>query len=277
MTDPTAVTIRPLENRQDYEACVRLQREIWGEDFRDVVPATILMVSQRVGGIAAGAFDERTKLLGFVFGLSGVRDDRRAHWSDMLAVRPDAREQGIGTRLKRFQREQLLEHGIEAAFWSYDPLVARNAHFNINRLGAVPIEYVADMYGDTGSTLHRGLDTDRLVVRWPLSDSAMTRRLRGHPSELGETVNQAPIIEPTAVGAQSVKLPDAPWVRIAVPTDIDTVKRQTPEVAQAWQLAVRLAFESYLARGYRVAGFCRTTGSRYPWYALNRSEGEGSC
>ena len=275
MTDLADVTIRALESRHDYDACVRLQRETWGQDFRDVVPATILMVSQRVGGVAAGAFDGQ-QLLGFVFGVSGVRDDERAHWSDMLAVRPEARGRGIGRRLKCYQREKLLQYGIKTAFWSYDPLVAPNAHFNLNQLGAVPMEYVADMYGDTGSALHRGLETDRLVVRWSLSDPAVTRRLRGDTTRLDDAATQAPMI-----GAETVQtpdeLPDASWVRIAVPCDVAMVKQQTPDVARAWQLAVRQSFDWYLGRGYRVAGFRLAAGSERPWYALNRSAGEDSC
>ena len=275
MTDLADVTIRALESRHDYDACVRLQRETWGQDFRDVVPATILMVSQRVGGVAAGAFDGQ-QLLGFVFGVSGVRDDRRAHWSDMLAVRPEDRGRGIGRRLKCYQREKLLQHGIETAFWSYDPLVAPNAHFNLNQLGAVPMEYVVDMYGDTGSALHRGLETDRLVVRWSLVDPAVTRRLRGDTTRLDDAATQAPMIGPETVQTPD-ELPDASWVRVAVPRDVAMVKQQTPDVARAWQLTVRKSFDWYLGRGYRVAGFRLAAGSSRPWYALNRSEGEDSC
>ncbi len=275
MTDLADVTIRALESRHDYDACVRLQRETWGQDFRDVVPATILMVSQRVGGVAAGAFDGQ-QLLGFVFGVSGVRDDERAHWSDMLAVRPEARGRGVGRRLKCYQREKLLQHGIETAFWSYDPLVAPNAHFNLNQLGAVPMEYVADMYGDTGSALHRGLETDRLVVRWSLSDPAVTRRLRGDTTRLDDAATQAPMIGPETVSRQTscrtrrgCALPCHATLRWL------SNKRRT--VARAWQLAVRQSFDWYLGRGYRVAGFRLAAGSSRPWYALNRSEGEDSC
>src|SRR4051794_9386239 len=82
------IDIRPLRSLDELRACVALQRETWGDEFTDVVPASILKVSQRVGGVAAGAFDGDGKLLGFVYGLTGVENGQIVHWSDMLAVRP---------------------------------------------------------------------------------------------------------------------------------------------------------------------------------------------
>ncbi|MGD2218255.1 MAG: GNAT family N-acetyltransferase, partial [Gemmatimonadales bacterium] len=140
-------TIRPLESRDDFLQCVALQHETWGEDFEECVPPSILQVSQKVGGVSAGAFDADGRLVGFVFGLSGVRHGRLAHWSDMLAVREELRGRGLGQRLKAYQLSQLLERGIEVAYWTYDPLEAGNANININRLSAFPVEYVPNMYG----------------------------------------------------------------------------------------------------------------------------------
>ncbi len=251
---PFEVTLRPLASRDDYAACVRLQREIWGRDFADVVPATILMVSQRVGGVAAGAFDAAGRLLGFVFGISGVRDRTLAHWSNMLAVHPDARRRGLGIRLKRYQRQRLLADGIEIASWSFDPLVAANANLNVNGLGALPAEYVVDMYGDTGSTLHRGLATDRFVVEWNLTAACVERLLAGHGDPLPGAADAA-----AAVGldcrAPGAELPVDPWVRVAVPAPIDVLKANEPALAGAWQHMHRRVLPWYLARGYRVAGF----------------------
>lgn len=130
------VEVRPLQSGDEYRACVALQRETWGADFGEVVPATILKVSQRVGGLTAGAFDETGELLGFVFGLTGLEAGRPAHWSHMLAVREDVRDLGIGRRLKEFQRDFLLPLAVEVIYWTFDPLVARNAHLNLNLLGA---------------------------------------------------------------------------------------------------------------------------------------------
>src|SRR5215210_1930783 len=141
------VTIRDLQTLEEYLACCELQEETWGRGFSERVPAAILRVSQKIGGVTAGAFAPDGQMIGFVFGMTGLRDGKPAHWSDMLAVREHARGHHLGDRLKHFQRERVRALGCELMLWTYDPLVARNAHFNINRLGAMPVEYVTDMYG----------------------------------------------------------------------------------------------------------------------------------
>ena len=119
MTNSTAgLVLRRFESRDDHQQCVELQRATWGRDFTECVPPSILQVSQKVGSVAAGAFDEDGRLAGFVFGLSGLRDGRSAHWSHMLAVRSELRGTGLGTKLKAFQRDLLLESGIEVARWT---------------------------------------------------------------------------------------------------------------------------------------------------------------
>ena len=240
------VIIRPLSRREDCEACVELQRDTWGRDFVDVVPATILQVSQRVGAVAAGAFATDGRLVGFVFGISGVRNGATAHWSDMLAVRPEARGQGLGRRLKLHQRRQLLADGVERVFWSFDPLVARNARLNLVELGAVAVEYVPDMYGDTGSVLHRGLATDRLIVEWRLRDPAVERILDGEPDEAPGEALTAPVVTTPAAGDEPAPLPRAPWLRVELPGDIERLKAAAPDEAWRWQQHLRRVFGNRL-------------------------------
>ena len=272
------VTIRPLETRAEYEACVALQRDIWGRDFMDVVPATILMVSQQVGGVASGAFDAG-RLVGFVFGISGVRDRVTAHWSDMLAVRPEARGRGLGRRLKLHQRERLLAVGIERVYWTFDPLVARNARLNLTTLGASPVEYVSNMYGDTGSRLHRGLDTDRFIVEWRLRDPAVERRLAGTPARLPAAAQEGPIVTVALVGVAPVPddapLPDAPWVRVELPADVARLKADAPDLARRWQQSLRRAFTTYLnARHARVAGVHADPDTGRWFYTVDTTGGD---
>ena len=270
MPDRPPIHFRALTSRRDCEACVDLQRDVWGADFADVVPATILMVSQRVGGVAVGAFDASERLVGFVFGLTGLEQGAPVHWSDMLAVRPDVREHGIGLQLKRCQRRQLLEQGVEIVSWSYDPLVARNANLNLNRLGAIPTEYVIDMYGDTGSTLHRGLATDRLIVTWRLRDARVDAALAGRPPTPPEATGAPLVVLDRTEEDAEADLPDAPVVRLAIPASIDVIKTESLDEARRWQALLRRAFPHYLAAGYAVAGFVRGDDD-LAWYVLTRT------
>ncbi|MFW6193869.1 MAG: GNAT family N-acetyltransferase, partial [Gemmatimonadota bacterium] len=127
------VRIRQVATAEEYEACVAVQRSAWGETFTDLLPASHLQIAHETGGIVAGAFGDGGRLLGFVFGVPALEDGTVYHWSHMLAVRPEARGGGLGTRLKLRQRELLLDRGVRTARWTFDPLEARNAHINLNR------------------------------------------------------------------------------------------------------------------------------------------------
>lgn len=230
------VRIRPFDGNAELEQCVELQRITWGRGFDQLVPTAILLAALRTGGIASGAFAPDGTLLGFVFGISGVDDGTPIHWSDMLAVRPEARGLGLGIALKRHQRELLLERGVQRVYWTFDPLEARNAHINFRRLGVVAREYLRDVYGETGSDLHAGIGTDRLVAEWHIATPRVEARLAGAPDRSGEA--------PDASAAQRV--------RIDVPLDIQNVKRDSPEKAAEWRRVTRAAFEHYLGDGYIV-------------------------
>ncbi len=89
--------------------------------------------------------------------LSSLAPDRRT---------PGISRRGVGRRLKFFQRQDALKRGIGLVEWTFDPLELKNAHFNLVRLGAVARVLIPNCYGITGSALHAGLPTDRLVAEW---------------------------------------------------------------------------------------------------------------
>ena len=281
------VVIRALTTQADLRACVALQYETWGADFGEAVPPAILAVTQRLGGVAAGAFDAGGRLLGFVFGLTGVERGRIVHWSDMLAVRPERRDAGLGRRLKAWQRDAARAAGAEVMYWTYDPLVARNAHLNFNRLGVRAHEYVEDMYGESTSVLHRGLGTDRLVVAWPLAERPVRSRCpSGDAAEVPEALRAAPLLgggsrlpapgsrPAVAAGAAAADAPDAPDARrIAIPLDVHAVLAADPAAAARWRVETRAAFQWALPRGYRVAGVYREPAAALAYYVLVREVG----
>src|SRR5690606_17140421 len=142
-----AFEIRPVRTIEEAQRCVALQKEVWGPSFTEIVPPAILWAAQKLGGVTAAAYDAEGTLAGFVFGITGFEDGRLVHWSDMLAVRPDLRDRGLGARLKRYQRDALLPLGVQTVYWTFDPLESKNAYLNFGRLGIIAREYHRDFYG----------------------------------------------------------------------------------------------------------------------------------
>jgi chorismate synthase len=253
------ITIRDLQSPADFDACFQLQADTWGADYAELVPRSVLRLAQKLGGVAAGAFEEGGRMVGLVFGIPGVEDRALVHWSDMLAVRPEIQNRGLGEALKRYQRAVLLERGVRRMYWSFDPLEARNAYFNFVRLGATACEYTRDFYGESKSPLHQGLGTDRLIVRWDLASARVKARLNGEPVV---TIGSAEVVNPTVSRAglphsSPPRLDEADAVRIAVPASIQNLKKQDPAIAREWRAHTRAAFEFYLAKGLIVVDFER--------------------
>jgi predicted GNAT superfamily acetyltransferase len=259
--------VRPLESADDFRAALKLQRLTWGESFSDLVPPHVMKVAQRIGGVASGAFGEAGELLGFVFGITGVQDGSPVHWSDMLAVRPEAQGRGIGRLLKEHQRELLRARGVGEIQWSYDPLVARNAHLNLARLGACVTEYVVDMYSDSDSPLHRGFGTDRFIVSWRTDGTAQPRR--------SGPIDAAPVMNTGADGRPTAEphLPDhSPLLRVEIPADIHAVLEDDVAEAVSWRASTRQAFLTALRAGYEVLTFVRDGGTGRSYYLLGAPE-----
>ena len=267
------IAIRPFSTQADYEACVALQYETWGRDFKDAVPASILQVNQKIGGVSAGAFNSKGKLLGFVFGMTGVEDGRIVQWSDMLAVRPELRGKGLGRRLKDFQRKEVARVGGKLIYWTFDPLVARNAHLNFNVLGVRAVQYVRDMYGeDTGSELHRGIGTDRLIVGWDVDDTALAARKLEVSSARKRFWNAAKLIG----DAERLETRTKKWVQegimlaLAVPMDIAAIQAENPKLAVKWRTETREAFQAAFDAGYVVSGFTSDKTPPRGYYLLSK-------
>ncbi len=160
--------IRPCQGLDELADCVELQVEVWGYGDRDVVPRRVFVVGQKIGGQVIGAFEEGY-LVGFAMALPGIVDGTPYLHSHMLAVNPAYRNQGIGRRLKLFQREEALSRGIVRMEWTFDPLEIKNSFLNLVKLGAVVRRYAPNFYGVTSSPLHGQVPTDRLCAEWWLA------------------------------------------------------------------------------------------------------------
>ncbi|MGD2135860.1 MAG: hypothetical protein PVF27_06855 [Gemmatimonadales bacterium] len=243
-----------------------MQKATWGDDFRELVPPAMLLVAQKVGGLAVGAFDEDDTLAGFVYGLTGPRGGALIHWSHMLAVRRDARDCGVGRALKQHQRARMRDGGVATILWSFDPLVARNAHLNLRRLGARVTDYVENMYGENPmSVTDSVIGSDRLVVEWPTTEQP-TAEPGTHDAESAALVFAAD--DP----AEDADLPEAAVVACAIPADIQALKSAEPELARRWRRATRRALQHYLGRGYRIVAFERVPQGGGAYLLVCRSD-----
>src|SRR5215468_7435670 len=157
------IAVRPLHTLDEFRRCVQIAREVWGDSDLDTEPYVTLVIADHTGGQVLGAFDGHL-MVGFTKAYVGLRGQKPYLHSHMTGVLPSHRDRRVGRYLKLFQREDALRRGIRLVEWTFDPLEAKNAHFNINRLGAICRRYIANFYGITTSPLHRGLPTDRLPV-----------------------------------------------------------------------------------------------------------------
>jgi chorismate synthase len=276
-----AVLVRPAAGRDDYEACVRLQREVWALSDLEITSAIQLVATVHAGGLllVAGTPGD---VVGFCYAFAALRGGEAHLHSDMLAVRPSARGRGVGRRLKWAQREEALSRGLRLVTWTFDPMRAPNARLNLHHLGAASGELLPDFYGTTSSTLHHGLATDRLFVRWELDRPRVARRAAGEPAATPAPEALPVLNEVTWRGGVPASSPprldrDGPELLLEIPEDWDAVVRAEVALAREWQSVVRQAFAAAFARGYVAVGFASTRGVRpRAGYVLRRGgDGEG--
>ena len=267
-----------LTTLDDCVRVVALQKDVWGyDDGEDVVPAAVLIVSIKRGGILIGAF-EGDQLKGFVYSIPALKDGRPTQWSHMLGVTRNARGSGLGLRLKLAQRERAIAMGLDVIEWTFDPLQVLNAHLNMTRLGAIAEEYEENIYGDSSSPLHRGSPTDRLVALWKLSAPHVDRRIHGSGALVARdaSVTKALVVNAARVngGVLEASEPDLQLddrrLLIDVPGDFTDMLAQDPERARAWRLTTRLAFQTYFSRGYRAVDFLLSRDKGRGQYLLQK-------
>jgi len=171
------VTIRKCEALEEMQACFALQKEVWKFADADLIPVRMFVVAAKIGGQVIGAFLQRNdkrnddrdtegELIGFALAIPGMRNGYCYLHSQMLAVRQQYRNGGLGRRMKLYQREEALARGFELMEWTFDPLEIKNAYLNIEKLGAIARRYNVNQYGITSSPLQGGLPSDRLVAEW---------------------------------------------------------------------------------------------------------------
>ena len=233
------ITIRHCHGIDEFEACVRVERQVWQSSDIDVVPIPLFVVASETGGHVLGAF-QGSDLVGFTLAVAGWRAGEPFLHSHMTAVSEGKRDLGIGRRLKLFQRDDALARGISLVEWTFDPLVTKNAHFNFMRLGAIARRYLPNAYGITTSPLHGSLPTDRLVAEWHLRSARVRRVLSGT--------------------SRATPLPKRA-VRISIPANIEGLRNSAPEQAREIQSRAREGFQKWFAKGHVATAILPTEGS----------------
>jgi predicted GNAT superfamily acetyltransferase len=271
------IQIRDLTTIEEFRQVVALEQAIWGyTDAGDIVTVPVFIFTVHRGATLIGAFEPGGRMVGFAYGVIGMKDRRPMQWSHMAGVLPEYRG-GLGFRLKLAQRERALRQGLDLIEWTFDPLQAMNAHFNFAKLGGVSDEYAVNFYGESTSALHRGTPTDRLVVSWKITEPHVIRRLE--PAAL-----RARAHEVTAAPAVNTTVLEGPWrtvtdvdlalddrrVWIEIPTGFTEMQQQAPERALGWRMDVRRMFEHYFGRGYRAVDFVLRREQGFGRYLLAR-------
>lgn len=247
--------VRELSGIAEMIAASTLWDTIWAreESGHEVDPALMVALSH-AGGYLAAAYEGDT-MIGAALGFWGSPASGTLH-SHITGVLPAYAGQGIGAAIKNHQRSWVLDRGGNAITWTFDPLVSRNAHFNLNRLGARPDHYLHDLYGDLSDDINRGDPTDRLLVRWSLTTSPTPPSSRPAAALLTNH-DGAPIV---GLGLDEIESDDA--LTVAVPDDIEALRRSDPDSASLWRMAVRQAVAPLLERGWLITGFDRGVGYR---------------
>jgi len=269
------VTIRRAESIADYLACQRAQRLAWGiTDDSYVVPLATMVGAQLHGGLVLGAFAPGGEALGLSFAFLGKVEGRACLYSQLTGVVPGQQGKGLGLKLKLAQRVWARSEGLPCLAWSFDPLQAGNARFNLEHLGATAGRYVADMYGRRTDALNANAPTDRLIVEWS-TDPAIPPRPPIPGADGLPRLLEARDGRPEARAVSSLG-PSDPVALIEVPADIAGLRRADPASAESWTPAVRRAFVEAFAAGFRAEGFLREEGEagRRCFYVLRRPSGD---
>jgi predicted GNAT superfamily acetyltransferase len=311
--------LKILEDSDDLKAVEDLQRLVWTGSETEIVPMHMLMAAVHNGGLIIGAYEIEAaagepparvepgafrlipagaKLVGFVFGFPGLYftpdGPRPKHCSHMMGVHPDCRDQGIGFALKRAQWQMVRHQELDRITWTFDPLLSRNAHLNIARLGAVCNTYRRDEYGQLRDGLNVGLPSDRFQVDWWVRSERVFHRLsqraRGRLNLAHFQAAGVSVLNPAGMDRDDLPRPDPisadrteaflsenyerqALVLVEIPADFLSLKDASLELGLEWRMHTRSLFEALFEGGYLVTDFVYLPGATpRSYYILSYGE-----
>jgi predicted GNAT superfamily acetyltransferase len=274
---------RRLSTTEEFRAVEEVQNDAWGLGPEPAVPSPLLRAFQDNAGLLLGAFTPHA-LVGFTMGFLGREGTSTFHYSHMTAVRREFQNRHLGFELKLFQREEVLNQGLDEIRWTFDPLQSKNAMLNVRRLGGLPDRYYPHYYGTLADSLNEGMETDRLRLVWSLSSPRVKERITTGPPDVALDSRRwkesfalvETVLRPS--GARMpvrIRSPEGSEVNLEIPYDLARVRTAEPGAAKRWRAAVREAFLASFRVGYRVDDFAaiRPEGESRSFYLLRAPEG----
>ncbi|RMI36403.1 GNAT family N-acetyltransferase [Actinomadura harenae] len=266
--DAAGVDIRELTDLRDLAEASALIDRVWRPPAgSSLITPEFIRVIEHIGGYVVGVYTGG-RMTGTCVGLLAA-DGLHSH---IAGLEGPTRGGGAGHALKLHQRAWSLDRGITRVSWTFDPLIARNAYFNLAKLGAAPAEYLPDFYGAMRDEVNQGEPTDRLLVHWDLTGPRATAACEGRPHRPDlPDAGPRPVVgldaEPD--GTPAAGRLDGPTVLVRVPSDVEAMRVSAPETAREWRHAVRDVLGGLMAEGATVTGFTRDGR-----YVLERNEGD---
>jgi predicted GNAT superfamily acetyltransferase len=244
------VTVRECVSVEDFQQCIELERAVWKDDDIGIMPIRLYMISKACKAPTIGAFDNAGRLVGFVHSSLALMGKQVVYHSHLAAVVEALRHKDIGRRMKLAQRDYAIKAGIPLIIWTFDPLQSRNAHLNINKLGAIIRRYEINYYGEgLSSVFGAGVPSDRVFAEWWLLSPQVEAALAGNRPEVSSRDNT-----------------------VTIPDDIDAVSARSPEDRLRWRLKVREEFTARLGQGLVARGFDRDQVSGESHYLFGADE-----
>lgn len=238
----SSIAIRECSSIEDFQQCIELERAVWKDADIGIMPIRLYMISKACSAPTIGAFEPSGRLVGFVHTMIALINRHVVYHSHLAAVVEDLRHQDIGFRMKLAQRQHAIDAGVPLIIWTFDPLQSRNAHLNINKLGAIIRRYEVNYYSEGLSTVFdSAVPSDRVFAEWWVSSGHVDSALGGNRPSVGG--------KPKTV---------------LIPEDINKVRSRSVDEHLKWRIRVREDFKKVLGQGLIVRGFERTDGtSRY--------------
>ncbi|MEV4536609.1 GNAT family N-acetyltransferase [Asanoa sp. NPDC049518] len=255
------VTVREIADAGEIREMYALFDRIWRPDpHNQPVTAALIRALSKADNYVVGAY-AGSELVGACVAFFGPPARATMHSHITGTVLP-----GVGFALKTHQRDWAMRNGLKTISWTYDPLVRRNAYFNLGKLAATPEEYLTNFYGGMNDGRNGADDSDRVLVSWDLTAPAVDAACAGRPATNEPGDAAVVVLDRAADGRPATGDLGGPTVLVAVPPDIEALRGTDPGVAHAWRIAVRETLGTLMAGGWRVVGF-----QRAGWYVLTRN------